>query len=89
MNLYPTRHLYRETGHLLWLYLETGRVFGTGHTVQTQVKQSKCQLEQPCLATLRENKQSFPNHDSHAATGGLHYLHGTHVMTEVEVNNVS
>ncbi len=55
-------------------YLETGRLSGTGHTVQPQVKQSKCQREQPCPATLRGNEQSFPNHASRAATGGLDYL---------------
>lgn len=55
------------------LYLETGRLSGTSHTVQPQVKQSECQLEQPCLATLRGNEQSFPDRALQAATGELNY----------------
>lgn len=79
-----TKRLWATAG----LYFETGRLSGTGHTVQPQVKQSKCQLEQPFLATVREHKQSFPNHALHACSHRgtlLPSQHGRHLTTLAEI----
>lgn len=77
MKVYPPRHLCEETGHLLGSIQRTGRLSGTGHAVQAQVKQSKCQ-RWPAASCRAEggNEQSFPK---------LPTQHGEHLMTQVEI----